>query len=121
MLQRKVASIAWISAVHGGGGSSSSSSGGNGGGGGGLLHPSGGSHRGSGSLLGNRRVLLLLRGVLGFGAGSTLYWTVGSCVRSMTCNCASAVLYPEPSLSGRDHSRKACIMTHAAGCAALLR
>jgi hypothetical protein len=74
-MRRKVASIAWISAVH------SSSSGG----GGGLVHVSSGSQRGSASasLLGNRRGLLLLRGVLGFGAGSTLYWTVGSHGRSI--------------------------------------
>lgn len=40
---------------------------------------SGGLHSGGGqssSLWGNRRGLLVLRGLLGFGAGSTLYWTV---------------------------------------------
>jgi hypothetical protein len=75
VLHCKVASIAWISAVHGSGGSSGS---GSGGGGGGLVPASSGSQTGSGSLLGNRRGLLLLRGLLGFGAGSSLYWTASS-------------------------------------------
>ncbi len=71
---RQVASFAWISAMHtrhGGGGSGGGlqrveSGGGLGGGGG----------SNDGGLWGNRRWLLLLRGLLGFGAGSCLYWTV---------------------------------------------
>ena len=111
MLRCKVASIAWISAVHGGGsgggGSGSSSSSGVSGGasGGGLLHASGSSQRGSGSLLGNRRGLLLLRGVLGFGAGSTLYWTVGSYGRLLLQVPMPAVTCPEPTLWQRPQHR----------------
>lgn len=85
---RKVASIAWISAVHrihsssSGGGGSALSRLGNSNGGGSLRSVSGSQHS---SLWGNRRGLLVLRGLLGFGAGSTLYWTVRSSLLQDIC------------------------------------
>ena len=70
---RQVASFSFIGAARSGGGSGVMGDGGN---------------STCSVLLGHRRALLLLRGLLGFGAGSCLYWTVRALPRLQFCKLA---------------------------------